>query len=242
MTKKRTTPRTLSTHFEQIPLSAVRAIVHSHSADPSTEAVAAEPVRGQAASHFHAVQFYESPDALCRIVGSFIGEGLAEGGAAVLIVTPDHARRIEGCLRQSAFDVDALTRAGVLRFVDARDTLNQFMVDGMPNPSAFRRTIGGLLMEMRRSHDKRAIRAYGEMVDLLWKDGREAAAIRLETYWNQLARSYDFALLCGYAMGNFYKGSTLDDITRQHTHVVPTAGGAAVPTPAHQADAAMNTL
>ena len=75
------------------------------------------------------------------------------------------------------------------------------------------------------------------MVDLLWKDGREAAAIRVETFWNQLARNYDFGLLCGYAMGNFYKDSTLDDIKRQHTHLVPTDGGAAIPTLAGPAGA-----
>ena len=215
------------------------AIARHHVAEarPRNEDVAVEPAGEGAPLHYHAVQFYQSPDALCRIVGSFIGEGLAQGGAAVLIVTPDHAKRIAECLHQCAFDVEALERAGAVRFVDARDTLNQFMVDGMPNPSAFRRTVGGLLTEMRRSHPKRAIRAYGEMVDLLWKDGRESAAIRLETFWNQLARSYDFELLCGYSMGNFYKGSTLDDIRRQHTHIVPTDGGAAVPTPAAHAHA-----
>jgi hypothetical protein len=90
---------------------------------------------------------------------------------------------------------------------------------------------------MRRSNDDRAIRAYGEMVDLLWKDGCEATAIRLETLWNQLARTCDFELLCGYSIGNFYKGSSLDDIKRQHTHVVPTDGGAAVPTLARPAAA-----
>jgi hypothetical protein len=111
------------------------------------------------------------------------------------------------------------------------------MMDGMPTASAFRRAVGGLLSEIRRNNDNRPIRAYGEMVDLLWKDGREVAAIRLETLWNQLARNYDFALLCGYSMGNFYKGSTLDDIKHQHTHFVPTAGGAFVPTSVRPADA-----
>ena len=48
--------------------------------------------------------------------------------------------------------------------------------------------------------------AYGEMVDVLWKAGQDVAAIRLEMLWNKLAAMHDFALLCGYAMGNFYKG------------------------------------
>ena len=227
MTTKRARPQTPATHFEQVPLSAIKKIARD---------VVAE-VQPHPAGHYHAVQFYESPDALCRIVGGFIAEGFAEKAAAVIIVTPDHVKRIDACLRQCGVDVDALTRAGALVLVDARDTLNQFMVDGMPNASAFRRIVGGLLTDIRRNNGNRPIRAYGEMVDLLWKDGREAAAIRLETLWNQLARSYDFALLCGYSMGNFYKGSSLDDIKVQHTHQVPTAGGAVVPTGAAPLDA-----
>lgn len=178
---------------------------------------------------FHAVQFYQSPDALCRIVGHFIGEGLECGEAAILIVTPDHGVRIEACLRERGIDVDLLKRGGAVAVIDARDTLNEFMVDGMPNPSAFRRILGQHFTELRRTANDRPIRAYGEMVDLLWKDGREAAAIRVETYWNQLARNYDFGLLCGYSMGNFYKGSTLEDIERQHTHVVSADDRISIP-------------
>jgi hypothetical protein len=240
MTKKRATT-TPPTHFEQVPVAVVKTIapVDVAQAQPAKDDAAVEPAdrKTNPAPHVHAVQFYESPDALCRIVGTFIGEGIEQGAVSVLIVTPDHAARIEACLRQFAVDVDALRRAGALVTLDARDTLNQFMVDGMPNAGAFRHTVGGLLMEMRRNNDSRPIRAYGEMVDLLWKDGREAAAIRLETLWNQLASSYAFALLCGYSMGNFYKGSTLEDIKRQHTHLVPTDGGAFVPTLARPAGA-----
>ena len=85
MTKKRTTRQTPATHFEQVPLSAVKTLAQDVTrAEPRKDDVAVEPAEKKIdpASHFHAVQFYESPDALCRIVGSFIGEGLEQGGAA----------------------------------------------------------------------------------------------------------------------------------------------------------------
>jgi hypothetical protein len=234
MTRKHATRQRPATHFEQVPLSAIKEHARSAVAEDRSGKVglATEPEQRKTAppSRFHAVQFYGNPAALCRIVASFIGEGLARGAAAALMVTPDHAKRIDACLGQDGFDVDALKRDGALVVLDARDTLNQFMMAGTPNPGAFRRTVGGLLTEMRRGQRDRGIRAYGEMVDLLWKDGREGAAIRLETLWNQLATSREFDLLCGYAMGNFYKGPALDAITRQHTHVVPTDGGTPVPT------------
>jgi hypothetical protein len=208
-------------HFEEVPVSAIKAVAACGTApqrrdDPAVELTVSTRIGER---HFHAVQFYESPDALCRIVGSFIGEALTRGAAAVLIVTPDHATRIDACLRESGYAVDELKEAGALVIADARDMLNEFMFQGMPNPSAFRRTVGGLLAKVRRGKGNLAVCAYGEMVDLLWKDGREGAAIRLETLWNQLARMSDFDLLCGYSMGNFYKTSALDDIKRQHTHL-----------------------
>jgi hypothetical protein len=62
------------------------------------------------------------------------------------------------------------------------------------------------------------------MVDLLWKDGLEAAAIRLETLWNELANTHDFKLLCGYSMGNFYKGAALEEIKGYHSHLTSESG------------------
>jgi hypothetical protein len=68
------------------------------------------------------------------------------------------------------------------------------------------------------------IRAYGEMVDVLWKDDLHAAAIRLEMLWNQLANARRFSLLCGYSMGSFYKDAAFHEICRQHTHVMAPDG------------------
>ena len=208
---------TPKTHFDQIPVAVVKQI-----ARPDKSPVKAPGRTGTSADagHFHRVQFYNDPNALCRIVADFIGEGLGQGIVAVLIATPEHATRIESCLRSRGHDVEALTRAGHLRRFDALETLRLFMVDGMPNAGAFRHAIGTLLTQARHGREHCTIRAYGEMVDLLWKGGHEASAIRLETLWNQLGGTHDFELLCGYSMGNFYKGAAIDQIKGQHTHVV----------------------
>ena len=59
------------------------------------------------------------------------------------------------------------------------------------------------------------------MPDIERGQGHSEAAIKLEILWNKLALKYDFALLCGYAMGSFYKQTTpLEDVIAQHTHVI----------------------
>jgi hypothetical protein len=37
--------------------------------------------------------------------------------------------------------------------------------------------------------------------------------------WNQLAHTHEFALLCGYAMGHFYKAAAPRELHDLHTHV-----------------------
>jgi hypothetical protein len=62
------------------------------------------------------------------------------------------------------------------------------------------------------------VRIYGQMVDVLWKNGQQEAAIRLETLWNQLANTQAFSLLCGYAMGQFYTDANFQEgLSPPHT-------------------------
>jgi len=174
--------------------------------------------------HFHAVRFYDGSDSLCRIVGQFLGEGLAQGHPVLVIATPDHSSRIEDCLTAAGFDVPSLKRLGDIVTLDAHETLGQFMVGAMPDAALFQQAVGELIAQVRREHGSVSIRAYGEMVNVLWKVGLEDAAIRLEMLWNQLAKTHEFSLLCGYSMGNFYKDAAVDDIKRQHSHLVSEEG------------------
>jgi hypothetical protein len=120
-------------------------------------------------------------------------------------------------------DVAKARALGELTVLDAHQTLAMFMVDDKPDPVRFESSIGRVIGSLLRGRSERTlVRAYGEMVDVLWKDGREDAAIQLELLWNSLAGRYGFALLCGYAMGNFFKQTDrFEEVCRQHTHIIP---------------------
>lgn len=180
------------------------------------------------AGHFHAVRFYESPDALSRIVADFIAEGLAQSLPSVLIVTPAHQTLVEALLHARGFDLARLKANEDLVVVDAEKHLSRFMVNGTPDPRLFRDATVPLIERACRGRPDCVIRAYGEMVDVLWQAGRTVAATKLEMLWNELAGSHDFALLCGYAMGHFYKHvSAADDVYKLHSHVLSATGEAA---------------
>ena len=178
--------------------------------------------------HFHAVRFYENQASLCRIVANFLREGLTVGQPALIIATNSHAVGIIDELRVRGLDVDGLIESRDLVVVDAKDALASFMDDGIPDPEKFERAATAALDLVRDGRSGVTVRAYGEMVDVLWKQGRDVAAIQLEMLWNRLARSGEFSLMCGYAMGNFYKDATVKDVCRQHTHLVHSDGTARV--------------
>jgi hypothetical protein len=106
--------------------------------------------------------------------------------------------------------------------LDAERTLARFMANGMPQWKAFHEVIGGLIAELRLRYP--TVRAYGEMVDVLWQRGEREAAIRLEEYWNELGKLQTFSLFCAYRMnpldGCAY-GGALESVCKTHTHLIP---------------------
>jgi hypothetical protein len=141
-----------------------------------------------------------------------------------VIAVPSHCEGISQALRALSFDVDRLRRTGQLMVLDAEETLSTFMNDGRPDAAAFHRSVGGVLGNLTKGRQGVPVRAFGEMVDWLWKHEAVDAAIRLEVLWNELANTTAFSLLCGYSMGNFYKHGAYENICSQHTHVVSGAG------------------
>lgn len=171
--------------------------------------------------HHHAVQFYGNEQSLFTTVAGFLGEGLIAGQPAIVIATESHRLAIVEHLSGRLIDCDAARRTGSMLLLDAEETLGQFMIGDVPDPDLFEQNVGSLIQQMMDGRGQPLIRAYGEMVDVLWKEGRTEAAVKLEILWNKLALKHSFALLCGYAMGSFYKQAKgVDDVCAQHTQVI----------------------
>ena len=153
----------------------------------------------------HDVQFYDSEDFLVREVARFLAEGIRAGQPLIIIATQAHRRQFASRLRELGFDADEYYFGSDAIWLDARDTLNAFMEGGMPNRDRFEATVGFVFERVLGKRSYLVARAYGEMVDLLWKEGNVEGAIALEEMWNALAARHSFTLLCAYAMGNFYK-------------------------------------
>ena len=176
---------------------------------------------------YHAVRFYESDRALSRIVAQFLHEGFEAGNPGIVVAKPAQRGAIVRELSKRSVDVAQLLRSNDLVLLDAKDTLSTFMTNGKPDAGKFKDTMCELITRVCRGRADCTIRIYGQMVDVLWQTGKHDAAIRLEMLWNQLANTHTFSLLCGYAMGPFYKSANFADICSHHTHIVSADGCAA---------------
>ncbi len=181
----------------------------------------------QPAQSNHIVQFYEDEGFLYDNVAQFVGAGLSAGEPTIIMATDAHRRAFSQRLKLNGFDVERLVGSGSLILLDARETLARFMVNGMPDWYRFLAVVGGIIEKSLQAHPSGRARAYGEMVDLLWKDGNKQGALRLEEMWNDLGKTHQFSLLCAYVMGNFYSSADADqfrEVCRTHTHVIPSEG------------------
>jgi hypothetical protein len=175
--------------------------------------------------HHHAVHFYGDERSLFDSVAAFLGQGFLDGQPAIVIATAAHSAAILDQLQQRMIDVKRAQHLQDLVVVDAHQLLDAFMDGDFPDPERFQDTVGSLVGRVAQ-HRARAtcVRAYGEMVDVLWQQGRTHSAIALESLWNDLSNHHGFALLCAYAMRNFRHDTHLfEEVCRQHTHVMPAS-------------------
>src|SRR5262245_3169572 len=127
---------------------------------------------------FHAVRFYRDNASLCAWVSKMVVLGLADNQPAVIVATPPNRARILASLSQG-LDVAALERDGSLTIRDAEEMLATFMVDDLPDWDLWQRAAIPLIGKLS-GPERRTVRAYGEMVDLLVQRGSIEAALRLE--------------------------------------------------------------
>ncbi len=185
----------------------------------------------------HLVQLYGRQDRLLATsVCRYLAEGLDRGEGVVAIAVAEHLHAFGRELRHHPRYQPAV-RDGTLVLLDARVLLAGMLVDGQPDGERFDHGVGGVLRELAARTGR--VRAYGEMVGLLWADGMAAAAIRLEEHWDRLQSGAGFDLFCAYPIDPAAPdagGTAREAVLRAHTHLLP-GGGEVTPPPGGQSAA-----
>ncbi|HEX4310915.1 MAG TPA: PAS domain S-box protein [Acidobacteriaceae bacterium] len=178
----------------------------------------------------HSAHFYSSDDLLIAEISQRLGSTLAAGGSAVVIATPAHRQGFEKQLVARGLDLIRIAQQGRWLSVDAESTLAKFMVEGWPDTKRFATIIGGIIDRLTVAAgvtDAPLVTAYGEMVSILWEEGKTGAALRLEELWNDLALTRAFHLSCGWPLRFFLRdtdGVVIQRICAEHNQIVPGQG------------------
>jgi len=177
-------------------------------------------------SSAHTVQFYEDDSFLIDGLARFIGSPLLAGSSALVIATKTHRDSLFEHLHSRGFDPASAIRQGRFLALDASETLAKFMIDGLPDTTRFTALMDSLLTQLQfaANGNHRPIAAFGEMVALLWAEGKQYAALQLEQLWNHLAGTHSFHLHCAYPISLFASHADAELITAvcgEHSHVIP---------------------
>jgi hypothetical protein len=179
---------------------------------------------GEIAPREHIVQIYENDEAFIHLLADFVSHGFDCGDTVIIIATTEHLRSLNQRLKAKDYDLFTLTLHDQYIPLNAEETLAQFMVNGWPDEHLFHHLLTNLLL---RSEKKgRKVRAFGEMVAILWKEGFGAATVQLEQLWNRFCQEESLGLFCAYPKSGFTEDASdsLMKICNCHSKVVSSSG------------------
>jgi hypothetical protein len=172
----------------------------------------------------HLVEMYEAEGDFLDSLESFVHSGLMAKDSIVLIAFEDHLVALEKRLARRGIDLTAARKEDRYIELDAEETLARFMVDGWPDEERFKAVVGGLLA--RASVNGAKVRAFGEMVAILWAKKLYAATVRLEHLWHRFCAEEGFSLLCAYPVSGPTSSlaRSMREICDAHSHVITKFG------------------
>ena len=175
---------------------------------------------GEIAPCEHVVQIYENDESFIDLLTGFVINGVNAGECAVVVATAVHLTALENRLTALGYSLPLLISQTQYIPLDAEETLSKFMVHDWPDAHLFHNVIGEVLAKAKANNRK--IRAFGEMVAVLWAKGKIGATVRLEHIWNKFCENEAFCLFCAYPQSGFTEDAaeSIMHICSAHTKMI----------------------
>ncbi len=175
---------------------------------------------GEIAPTEHVVQIYETDEVFLGQLEEFVVSGFKAGDCVAIIATHSHINQLKERLTKHGFDTAALINDDQFIPEDAEQMLSKFMVNGWPDAKLFHQTIDEVVK--RAKQKGRRLRAFGEMVAVLWGQGLSGATVHLEALWNRYCETEAFCLFCAYPKAGFTQDpiNSLNHICASHSKMI----------------------
>ena len=172
----------------------------------------------------HEIEFYSDDSAFVAGFTRFIEAALEAGNAVIVVATESHRKSLLKSLQEHGVDIVATADQGRFVSLDVADTLSTFMVNDLPDPARFLRVAGNLVASAAKASKGQPPRvaACGECAPTLWEQGRSDAAVEVEHLWDEIAKSCNVDILCGYVLNSFQReqeGHIYERICAEHSAV-----------------------
>jgi hypothetical protein len=153
----------------------------------------------------HEAVFCSSDEVLLERLTSFIMATQKAGNPAIVIATKSHLDDIFQRLRAQNVIVEPAIERGSFVPLEVTEAQDGYIVEDVPDPVRFFKSATRLLDTVANAvtGEHTCIAACGEGLSALVAQGKAEAAVRLEQFWNLLARRYELDLLCAYAAETF---------------------------------------
>ena len=176
---------------------------------------------GEIAPCDHVLQIYENDEVFLNALAGFVGDGINSGDSCIIIATDIHLEALEKKLENYGVHVRLLAADNRYIPLNAKEMLSRFMVNGWPDETLFMHTVSEILKEARSTNHRR-IRAFGEMVAILWEEDNNGATVHLEHLWNKFCQQDAFCLFCAYPKSAFTEdiNNSMDHICNAHSKMI----------------------
>jgi DNA-binding NarL/FixJ family response regulator len=156
-------------------------------------------------AHSHEVQFYPDDAAFLFGLTCFVEAALKARNPVIVVATESHRKSLLQRLLASGAEVAAAVEEGLYLPLDVDEALPTFMVNDMPDPVQFLKVMGDLLSSATKAAKAKhpRIAACGEFSPTLWAQGKVDAAIQVEQLTDEIARTRNVDILCGYVLNSF---------------------------------------
>src|SRR5260221_4787902 len=155
----------------------------------------------------HAVKFYSDDASFVIGLARFIETALNAGNPAIVVATESHRNSLFQRLQARGLNIGAAIEQGNYIPLDVTDTLSSFMVNDIPDTARFLKVAGNLVAAASKAvaGERLRIAACGECAPVLWAHGKANAAVQLEHLWDEIARTCNIDILCGYVLNGFQR-------------------------------------
>jgi DNA-binding NarL/FixJ family response regulator len=150
--------------------------------------------------HRHEAGFYPDESSLLDGYATFVAGALAAGNGLVMVFTRPRRDRLHERLLVRGINLDCAIADGRCLWLDVPAVLSTFMVDDRIDEARFWNSVSAVVMEaasISRLNPPR-VSACGECAPTLLQEGLMDAAIRLEQLWDDVTRTFNVDVFCGY--------------------------------------------